>query len=527
MIERRYFQSLRAALGLIAMVLAATPAAYALPNVKNIAVTASPTPGSVGSYAISFTTIVNESRYIVVMTNAAAPIPASPPTCTYAVPTGSRCLYKQTTAQTQAVALYIGACPSTSNQIRVNAESSTNGQLRVWANQPGIPPGTFCLQIPADVGLVTPGAGVQSASVLTSQDQPPYPSAQYTIPTVPSVTVVVENKVLGNSGGSYLKNLGTFSYVGLNHLGGVKLGFYATDNPAVKFSGSSLPCTRATDSLFPFGDTVVKCTATDGAGNKGTAQFTVSVRQPLASEAPAPTVSVVFEHKVLGKTEGYYLTDLGKFSYVGFPNVGKKMLFFATAKPAQPVGSFVPAWGITELPCTPATNSQFPIGDTTVKCTATDAAGKTVTAQFTINVRGARPGELVPNLSPPVDSKVAPSPIAAPVLAAPTVAPVLRAPTVAPVPALQAVIKIVRAIYGENCRAPLPKADVTAHIAAACNGKTSCAYLVNHTVIGDTAPNCAKTYTVAYQCGATNLTASAPAEASGKTVQLACAAGVR
>jgi hypothetical protein len=39
--------------------------------------------------------------------------------------------------------------------------------------------------------------------------------------------------------------------------------------------------------------------------------------------------------------------------------------------------------------CTPASASMFPIGDTTVTCTATDASGNTAMESFVVHVRGA------------------------------------------------------------------------------------------------------------------------------------------
>src|SRR5262249_38661259 len=39
--------------------------------------------------------------------------------------------------------------------------------------------------------------------------------------------------------------------------------------------------------------------------------------------------------------------------------------------------------------CTPATGSTFPIGDTTVNCTGTDASGNVATGSFVVHVRGA------------------------------------------------------------------------------------------------------------------------------------------
>ena len=42
-----------------------------------------------------------------------------------------------------------------------------------------------------------------------------------------------------------------------------------------------------------------------------------------------------------------------------------------------------------KVACTPAPGATFPIGDTTVRCTATDAGGNTANASFTVHVRGA------------------------------------------------------------------------------------------------------------------------------------------
>jgi hypothetical protein len=43
----------------------------------------------------------------------------------------------------------------------------------------------------------------------------------------------------------------------------------------------------------------------------------------------------------------------------------------------------------TPVTCTRTSGSTFPIGDTTVVCTATDAAGDTGTGSFTVHVEGA------------------------------------------------------------------------------------------------------------------------------------------
>jgi alpha-D-ribose 1-methylphosphonate 5-triphosphate synthase subunit PhnG len=54
------------------------------------------------------------------------------------------------------------------------------------------------------------------------------------------------------------------------------------------------------------------------------------------------------------------------------------------------------------LTCTPLSGGAFPIGDTTVACTTTDAAGNVATASFSVHVKGAQ--EQVADLTAVVDS---------------------------------------------------------------------------------------------------------------------------
>jgi hypothetical protein len=49
----------------------------------------------------------------------------------------------------------------------------------------------------------------------------------------------------------------------------------------------TISCDRASGSVFPVGDTTVQCSATDAAGNEGTASFMVTVnRDPVCENAP-------------------------------------------------------------------------------------------------------------------------------------------------------------------------------------------------------------------------------------------------
>jgi HYR domain-containing protein len=109
-------------------------------------------------------------------------------------------------------------------------------------------------------------------------------------------------------------------------------------------------------STFPIGTTTVTCSATDHNGNIGTATFTVTV-----SESTPPTVTVPANMTVAASSAA-----------------GAKVSFIATA--TDPVdGALTPV-------CAPASGATFPVGATTVVCTATDKAGLASSASFTVTV---------------------------------------------------------------------------------------------------------------------------------------------
>ncbi|CUR59907.1 exported hypothetical protein [metagenome] len=118
-------------------------------------------------------------------------------------------------------------------------------------------------------------------------------------------------------------------------------------------------CSKASDTVFGLGTTTVTCTAIDAANNKGTSSFTVTVVDTTAPDVQAPA------NLVVGNTSG-----------TGADNV------VYTGASAQDLVS-----GNLPVSCTPASGSTFPLGTTTVTCTATDAADNTGTATFTIEVQ--------------------------------------------------------------------------------------------------------------------------------------------
>ena len=127
-------------------------------------------------------------------------------------------------------------------------------------------------------------------------------------------------------------------------------------------SGTLTPtCTPASGSTFPVGSSTVVCTATDAAGNTGSASFTVNV---VDTGAPVVTVPA-------------------NMTLEGTSPAGAVATFTATAFDIVD-GPIVPV-------CTPASGSTFAMGPTVVTCTATDTAGNTGSASFTITVVDTTP----------------------------------------------------------------------------------------------------------------------------------------
>ena len=115
-------------------------------------------------------------------------------------------------------------------------------------------------------------------------------------------------------------------------------------------------CTPASGSTFPLGATTVTCTASDPAGNTATGSFTVTV---VDTTPPSLRLPNNLSREATGPD-------------------GAVVTYTATASDA--VAGAVP------VTCTPASGSTFPLGVTTVTCTASDPAGNTATGSFTVTI---------------------------------------------------------------------------------------------------------------------------------------------
>ena len=136
-------------------------------------------------------------------------------------------------------------------------------------------------------------------------------------------------------------------------------------------------CDHSSGSLFPIGTTTVACTATDAAGNRGSASFTVTVSKP-----PPPVLS--------GVPADIVQEARGVLNGVGWKDP-TAVDFFGASVPAS---------------CNPPGGGSFSLGTRTVVCTATDSFGNTTTASFTVTIKDTTPPVLpaLPDITLPATS---------------------------------------------------------------------------------------------------------------------------
>jgi hypothetical protein len=138
---------------------------------------------------------------------------------------------------------------------------------------------------------------------------------------------------------------------------GAAVSFNATAEDAVD-GDVTVTCDPASGSTFALGTTTVTCTARDDYNNTTTHSFTVTVRDTTAP-AIANHANVTAEATSANGANVTY-TSPGTTDAVDGPGTAT---------------------------CTPASGTQFDLGDTTVTCTATDAAGNSSSRSFTVTVQ--------------------------------------------------------------------------------------------------------------------------------------------
>ncbi len=119
---------------------------------------------------------------------------------------------------------------------------------------------------------------------------------------------------------------------------------------------ATVECTPPPGAAFPIGTTTVSCTATDPAGRQAGCSFTVTVKDCQSPNLECPQNIVRCRTSA---QESVIVTYQPK----------------ATDNCSE-----------ATVVCNPVSGSPFPLGQTPVVCTATDAAGNQSTCQFTVTV---------------------------------------------------------------------------------------------------------------------------------------------
>jgi hypothetical protein len=143
---------------------------------------------------------------------------------------------------------------------------------------------------------------------------------------------------------------------------GATVTFSATATDVVDGS-VPVTCTPASGSSFPFGATTVTCEAADSNENSNEASFSVGVQDT--------TAPVIAPHSDFTTT-----TDSATGVIVNYTS------------PSTSDAVDGPGTGA----CSPASGTLFPVGDTEVTCTITDAHGNTASSSFFIHVKLSQPG---------------------------------------------------------------------------------------------------------------------------------------
>ena len=147
--------------------------------------------------------------------------------------------------------------------------------------------------------------------------------------------------------------------------------FSASASDAVDGGGLSASCTPSSGSTFPLGQTTVNCSATDTHSNTGAASFKVNI----VDNTP-PVLSLPGNQSASTSNSG-----------------GTAVSFSASAN--DNIAGSVP------VSCSPSSGSNFPIGTTTVNCSANDGHGNTAGGSFTVTV--TLTDTTPPNVTVPAD----------------------------------------------------------------------------------------------------------------------------
>jgi len=163
---------------------------------------------------------------------------------------------------------------------------------------------------------------------------------------------------------------------------GAQVTYTATASDA-EDGALSPSCSPASGSVFSVGTTTVSCSVTDSAGHTVTGTFSVTV---ILDSPPPPS-----------DTTPPVLSNVPQDVRVEANSPAGSVVHFSSPTATDNVDG-----PIANVACAPASGATFPLGTTTVTCSATDSSGNTGSASFPVSVVDTTP----PHLIPPGDRSV-------------------------------------------------------------------------------------------------------------------------
>jgi HYR domain len=136
-----------------------------------------------------------------------------------------------------------------------------------------------------------------------------------------------------------------------------------------------ISCDPSSGSIFPLGKTTVNCVARDKFGNTAADDFDITIVDTTAPVLNLPDPIVANTDSADGAVVNY------------------------DANASDTVSGDFPAT------CEPPSGSRFPVGTTTVQCSATDDAGNTARGTFTVEVRRNDTGTLTIRVPDPITTE--------------------------------------------------------------------------------------------------------------------------
>ena len=191
---------------------------------------------------------------------------------------------------------------------------------------------------------------------------------------------------------------------------------------------ASRSCSPAHSTLLPIGINTITCTATDNAGNVGTASFTVTVVLEEVIDTTPPVITVSNLNLSTTNSGGFevdYISNSAFPNLAGYPITAIDTVTNSTGSYSQ---QLIPnctspdlasdfSWRMVldwTLPdeilgwngpfffntfSTGQGDFTFPVGTTTLTCTATDYAGNTGSASFDVVVNYNIDDAIIPNIA--------------------------------------------------------------------------------------------------------------------------------